>query len=85
MATFNAKDYTWPYSQKYLEEQHGFFADWMVFGRSSDDPSVGDIVDCTLSNSDVALNVPLAKAEQIVELRREFVRRVIAIMNDREG
>ena len=78
MPPFDVRDYKWPCREKYLEE-NPLFSAWMIFGNRAD--NTVDVTDCAMGNSDIMIGVPADKAEKIIEARREFSQKLIAIMN----
>jgi len=55
--------------EKYLDETP-MFANWFVFGTSTD----GKSVDLSNGTDDVMVNVPLEKAEKIIQARDAFCK-----------
>lgn len=64
-----------PWKEKYLIDETHLFKGWFVFGTHEN----GN-VDLSDGTEDIFTDVPKDVAQELIEIRREFIDRIIKIM-----
>lgn len=69
-----------PFREKYLDEQTPLLAHWFIFGKDVADDTI-QIVTAAAGNDDVFVGLSAAQAQEIEIVRRDFVRKIVDILN----